>query len=57
MKSKKNELDVDFIGSQDELTQDEEKALSEYFKKRKLESHKRPLKKKAKSTKHSKTNI
>ena len=35
MKTKKLELDVDFIGGQDALTPQEEKALSEFFKKQK----------------------
>jgi hypothetical protein len=35
MKTKKLELDVDFIGGQTSLTKEEEKALSEYFKKNK----------------------
>jgi hypothetical protein len=35
MKSKKTELDVDFIGGMGALTSQEEKSLSEYFKKRK----------------------
>ena len=37
MKSKKKELDVDFIGGLGELTELEEKKLSEYFNKKKLE--------------------
>ena len=43
MKTKKLELDVDFIGGQGSLTIDEEKALSEYFKKRKQQSNKKNL--------------
>jgi hypothetical protein len=43
MKTKKIELDVDFIGGQGSLTIDEEKALSEYFKKRKQQSNKKNL--------------
>jgi hypothetical protein len=35
MKTKKGELDVDFIGGQTSLTIDEEKALTEYFRKNK----------------------
>ena len=37
MKTKKNkkELDVDFIGGQEPLTKEEEKKLSEYFKRNK----------------------
>ena len=36
MKLKKIELDVDFIGGQDGLTLAEEKAISDFFKQRKL---------------------
>ena len=36
MKSKKVELDVDFIGGQEPLTLAEEKAISDFFKQRKL---------------------
>jgi hypothetical protein len=35
MKKKNTELDVDFIGGQTGLTPQEEKALSEYFAKKK----------------------
>jgi len=35
MKTKKIELDVDFIGGQDSLTRAEEKALSDFFSIRK----------------------
>ncbi|MDZ7606714.1 MAG: hypothetical protein U5K79_14255 [Cyclobacteriaceae bacterium] len=35
MRTRKKELDVDFIGSQEPLTSSEEKALSEFFKKNK----------------------
>jgi len=38
MKTKKIDLDVDFIGGQGPLTEMEEKALSEFFKQRKLTS-------------------
>jgi len=38
MKSKKIELDVDFIGSQEALSLEEEKALSDFFKRRKMAS-------------------
>lgn len=41
MKTRKKELDVDFIGGQESLTIAEEQALSEYFKKRKLTTAKR----------------
>jgi len=43
MKTKKIELDVDFIGGQGSLTIDEEKALSEFFKKRKQQPKKKTL--------------
>ena len=35
MKTKKVELDVDFIGGQTSLTKEEERALSDYIKKTK----------------------
>lgn len=35
MKTREKVLDVDFIGSQEPLTSSEEKALSEFFKKKK----------------------
>lgn len=38
MKLKRTELEVDFIGGQEPLTTDEEKALSDFFKKRKSKS-------------------
>ena len=41
MKTKKVELDVDFIGGQTSLTKEEEKALSEYIKKNKLKKPKK----------------
>jgi hypothetical protein len=41
MKTKKVELDVDFIGGQTSLTKEEEKALSEYIKKNKLKKTKK----------------
>ena len=40
MKTKKIELEVDFIGGDKPLTAKEEKELSEYFKKTKLKSRK-----------------
>lgn len=36
MAIKKSELDDDFIGGQGSLTTEEEKALSDFFKKRKI---------------------
>jgi len=44
MKTKKIELDVDFIGGQTSLTKEEEKTISEFIKKSKS--------KKAKKTSH-----
>jgi hypothetical protein len=41
MKTKKVELDVDFIGGQTSLTKEEERALSEYIKKNKIKKTKR----------------
>jgi len=35
MRTKRKELDVDFIGSQEPLTSSEEKLLGEFFKKKK----------------------
>jgi len=40
MRVKKNELDVDFIGGERSLTPKEEKALHEYFMKKKQEFQK-----------------
>lgn len=57
MKSKKIELDVDFIGSQEALTQSEEKAINDYFKKRKQSSPKQPIKTSSKVSMRSKTMI
>jgi hypothetical protein len=51
MKRKKIELDVDFIGGQDPLTHDEEKALSDFFNKRKAKSAKYLIEHKAKRSK------
>ena len=48
MKTKKEELDIDFIGEQTSLTKEEEKKLSDYFKQKKaslkLSERKKPLK-------------
>jgi len=38
MRTKKSESDLDFIGGLGSLTAEEEKALSEYFKKKKTNS-------------------
>jgi hypothetical protein len=40
MKTKKVELDVDFIGGQTSLTKEEEKAISDYIKKSKAKKAK-----------------
>lgn len=37
MKTTRKELEIDFIGGQEPLTAQEEKSLSEYFKKKKTE--------------------
>jgi hypothetical protein len=54
MKTIKNNLDVDFIGGQGSLTVEEEKALHEFFKKRKL-SYSESFDKRNRAVKHSKT--
>lgn len=54
MKSKKAELDVDFIGGQGPLTSTEEKALSDFFKSRKMPSQRSLSEKKIRSVKRSK---
>ena len=41
MKTKKIELDVDFIGGQNSLTEEEEKMISDYIKKNKSKKVKR----------------
>jgi len=46
MKTIKKELDVDFIGGEGSLTVDEEKALSNFFMKRKISIDKSKDKKK-----------
>jgi hypothetical protein len=40
MKTKRIDLDVDYIGGQGSLTTEEEQALSDYFKQKKLMSKK-----------------
>jgi hypothetical protein len=54
MKTKKTELDVDFIGGQSALTAAEEKALSDFFKERKLSSSKTRIKQRPRSSKREK---
>ena len=51
MKSKVIKLNVDFIGGQSALTLQEEKALTEYFAKKRIATSKR---RKAEATKRSK---
>ncbi|MEI6752175.1 MAG: hypothetical protein WCK78_03315 [Paludibacter sp.] len=53
MKTIKIDLDVDFIGGQGSLSVEEEKALSEFFVKRKL-SHSNSIEKRSKAVKRSK---
>jgi hypothetical protein len=54
MKTKKTVLDVDFIGGQNSLTAAEEKALSIFFKQRKISSNTSKIKQKQRSTKREK---
>lgn len=54
MKIKKTTLDVDFIGGQNALTAAEEKALSEFFKQRKISSSKTHIKQRLSSSKRQK---
>ena len=54
MKRKSAELDVDFIGGQNPMTKEEEKAISEFFKAQKLLSSKRQVTSK-KVTNHRKS--
>ena len=56
MKTKKIELDVDFIGGQGPLTEEEEKALSEFFKQRKNTKNK-TVPKRPKTVKRSNVNV
>jgi hypothetical protein len=51
MKIKKHELDVDYIGGQSALTSTEEKALSDFFKQRKISSSKSSIKQRETSSK------
>lgn len=45
MRTKKTELEVDFIGGQGPLTASEEKGLSDFFKNQKMFSKQIPIKK------------
>ncbi len=53
---RKRELDVDFIGGQEPLTKDEEKALSEFFRQKKDNVSKRSSNR-MKLTKSKKQNV
>lgn len=55
MKTKKKELDDDFIGGLGPLTKEEENALSDFFKQRKLTTKNPPLEKMRRALKHNKT--
>lgn len=55
MKTKKIDLDVDFIGGQGPLTKEEENALSDFFKQRKLTTKRPPIEKMRRTLKHNKT--
>lgn len=55
MKKKKIEFDVDKIGGQEPLTIEEEKALSDFFKQRRLTNKKLLPERKKGSTKRNKT--
>jgi hypothetical protein len=54
MKTKKLGLDVDFIGGQGSLTVEEEKALDDFFRQRKLASKKSVVRQQHRTTKRSK---
>ncbi len=54
MKNKNKNLDVDIIGGEGALTLEEEKAISEYLKQRKL-SQNNPITNGIKTTKRTKT--
>ena len=53
MKTRRFELDVDFIGCQEPLTSSEEKALSEFFSKKKESSKQKSLKPRTTVKKHA----
>jgi len=55
MKTKKLELEVDCIGEQNGLTKTEEKALSNFFKQKKLKSTYSGIKQKKRSEKSVKS--
>jgi hypothetical protein len=55
MKTKKKELDDDFIGGLGPLTKEEEKSLSDFFKQRKLATKRPSFDKMRRALKHTKT--
>lgn len=55
MKKNKTELDVDFIGGQEPLTKDEEKAISDFIRSQKAKRERLPLKLKTRTTKNRAT--
>lgn len=55
MKTKKIELDDDFIGGLGPLTKEEEKALSDFLKQRKLATKRPPFEKMRRALKNNKT--
>lgn len=57
MKKKIMELDVDYIGGQGALTCEEEKALSEFFTKKKLIKNKFPSKRAPRINKRQKSKV
>jgi len=56
MKKKQTELDVDYIGGQGPLTEAEEKALSEFFRQRKENLKKLPVKQHLRKSKQPNVN-
>jgi hypothetical protein len=57
MEKKINELDVDYIGGKGALTHEEEKALSEYFTKKKLIKNKFQSKRAPRINKRQKSKV
>ena len=51
MKNRKNELDVDFIGGEGPLTEQEKKALNDYFNSKKTKKQSTPKKHSSKRVK------
>ena len=55
VRTKKNELDVDFIGGLEPLTREEEMAITDYFQTRKLKPVKKVLNTKTTPAKRGKS--